>query len=156
MGMWGMGNLYSSLAKKIKINPNQNSVSVYRIDSQIGEKISQLSGNYPIAIEPFVTDNLTFKKKLCLWMLRTTVRLGFLIKKNWAERWKHLKKWAEACVIPKGYQIAWSREWWVIAKYFVSQYLSVVAFKSRFHCLLGRTKMKPSPGRQSHLILAKI
>lgn len=59
-----MGNLYSSLAKKIKINPNQNSVSVYRIDSQIGEKISQLSGNYPIAIEPFVTDNLTFKKKI--------------------------------------------------------------------------------------------
>lgn len=53
-----MDSLYSSLAKKVKVSPNQNSLFIiYRKDNKIGGKTSQLSSNYSIATELSVTDH---------------------------------------------------------------------------------------------------
>lgn len=78
-----MDSLYSSLAKKVKVSPNQNSLFIiYRKDNKIGGKTSQLSSNYSIATELSVTDHQT-SKKMYVWMVRLSIRVGFLTLKNW-------------------------------------------------------------------------
>lgn len=109
---------------------------------------------------PFLTHHLYTSKKLCVWIMRITVILGLLIEKKkkeevLVERRNHLNKQAEACVIPRYFLMDWSREWSVIVKYFVSQYLSLDALKNMFLYILWRIKIKPSPGRKSLLILTK-
>lgn len=122
MEMWGIGDLNSPIAKKIKISPNQRSLFiVYRRDNKIGGK-TQLARNYPIATEPFVAYCLTPEKRnVCVWIMRMSkvylrgendgVRPEFLIKKrNFCRVMKSLQL-AKACVISRWYQIALSREW---------------------------------------------